>query len=59
MQISYHKLFTNYLESDWEDHVKKNSGELIRNTQGEISKITNLSNITFKFGQISFRPLEK
>ena len=38
------KLFTNYLESDWEEHIKKNSGELIRNIQGEISKITTTLN---------------
>lgn len=38
------KLFTHYLESDWEDHIKKNSSELIRNTQGEISKITTTLN---------------
>jgi len=38
------KLFTNYLDSDWEDHIKKNSADLIRNTQGEVSKITTTLN---------------
>ena len=34
------KLFDNYLELDWEEHLKKNSAEIIRNVQSEIQKIT-------------------
>jgi ATP-binding cassette, subfamily B, bacterial PglK len=34
------KLFDNYLELDWEEHLKKNSAEIIRNVQNEIQKIT-------------------
>ena len=38
------KLFTSYLDSDWEEHIKKNSADLIRNIQGEVSKITTTLN---------------
>ena len=34
------KLFDNYLELDWEEHLKKNSAEITRNVQSEIQKIT-------------------
>ena len=34
------KLFSNYLELNWEEHLKKNSAEIIRNIQNEVQKIT-------------------
>ncbi len=34
------KLFSNYLELNWEEHLKKNSADIIRNIQNEVQKIT-------------------
>ena len=34
------KLFDNYLELSWEEHLKKNSADIIRNIQNEVQKIT-------------------
>ena len=34
------KLFNNYLELNWEAHLKKNSADIIRNIQNEVQKIT-------------------
>lgn len=38
--INSTNLFDNYLELDWEEHIKKNTAEIIRNVQNEIQKIT-------------------
>ena len=38
------KLFNNYLELNWEEHLKKNSADIIRNIQSEVKKITTTIN---------------